>query len=104
MSFIISWKASGSKIFNFHSQERVIIDLVHLRAQFHDWTDIRTQTILKLRSIAEYVDTVSHRTGVAKIVGSGGGALAGGLTLIGGALTIASMGVAFPVLLAGEGS
>jgi len=42
-----------------------------------------------------------RKTGVAKIVGSGSGAVAGGLTLIGGALTIATAGAALPVLLAG---
>ena len=83
-------------------QESVIVELVQLKAEFHEWTDIRTETILKLRSIADHVDTVTHRTGLAKIVGSGGGAVAGGLTLLGGALTMASLGaMAISVLLAG---
>jgi hypothetical protein len=43
------------------------------------------------------------RTGIAKVLGSGGGALGGGLTLIGGVLTIMSAGAALPVLLVGTG-
>ena len=44
---------------------------------------------------------MSRKTGIAKAIGSGTGALGGGLTLIGGVLTIASAGMALPVLLAG---
>ena len=43
------------------------------------------------------------RTGIAKVVGSGGGAVGGGLTLVGGLLTIMSAGAALPVLLVGTG-
>ena len=48
-----------------------------------------------------FVDSVSKKSGIAKAIGSGGGAIGGGLTLIGGILTIASAGAALPVLLAG---
>ena len=41
---------------------------------------------------------------MAKILGSGGGAVGGGLTLVGGILTIMSAGAALPVLLAGTGT
>ena len=37
------------------------------------------------------------------MVGSGGGAVGGGLTLVGGLLTIMSAGAALPVLLVGTG-
>ena len=47
------------------------------------------------------LDSVSKKSGIAKAIGSGGGAIGGGLTLVGGILTIASMGAALPVLLAG---
>ena len=40
---------------------------------------------------------------MTKAVSSGGGALAGGLTLVGGALTIATAGAALPFLLVGTG-
>ena len=45
----------------------------------------------------------TFRTGIAKVVGSGGGAVGGGLTLVGGLLTIMSAGAALPVLLVGTG-
>jgi hypothetical protein len=44
---------------------------------------------------------VSKKSSIAKAIGSGGGALGGGLTLIGGILTIATAGAALPVLIAG---
>ena len=50
-----------------------------------------------------FAESVSRKTGIAKAVGSGSGAFAGGLTLVGGILTIASAGTALPVLLAGTG-
>ena len=83
--------------------EAVAEELVQLRNDFREWTSIRALTISTLREIADYIDLVSKRTGIAKIASSGGGALAGGLTLIGGALTIATAGAALPVLLAGTG-
>ena len=46
---------------------------------------------------------INSRTGIAKVVGSGGGAVGGGLTLVGGLLTIMSAGAALPVLLVGTG-
>ena len=41
------------------------------------------ETILQLREVADYIDSVGHKTGIAKVVGSGGGVLAGGLTIAG---------------------
>ena len=49
------------------------------------------------------VKTNVFRTGIAKVVGSGGGAVGGGLTLVGGLLTIMSAGAALSVLLVGTG-
>lgn len=72
-----------------------------LDREFSHWTEIRRATISNLRAIADYIESVSRKSGMAKMIGSGGGVLAGGLTIIGGALTIASMGAAFPLLVAG---
>eukprot|EP00095_Tigriopus_kingsejongensis_P005247 maker-scaffold353_size198981-snap-gene-0.30 protein:Tk05247 transcript:maker-scaffold353_size198981-snap-gene-0.30-mRNA-1 annotation:"glutamate receptor delta-2-like" len=84
-------------------KERAIIELVELKSQFHDWADTRRLTIDKLREIADYVDRICKRTGFTKIACSGSGAVAGGLTILGGALTIASAGAALPIMLAGTG-
>ena len=47
------------------------------------------------------IDSVSKKSSIAKAIGSGGGAIGGGLTLVGGILTIATAGAALPVLIAG---
>jgi len=80
---------------------QVVEELRHLEERIHLWTEVRQKTIESLRDIAEYMDSVTHRTGLAKIVGSGGGILAGGLTLAGGVMTILTAGAAAPVLIAG---
>eukprot|EP00092_Neocalanus_flemingeri_P085687 GFUD01107867.1.p1 GENE.GFUD01107867.1~~GFUD01107867.1.p1 ORF type:complete len:234 (-),score=74.02 GFUD01107867.1:81-782(-) len=49
------------------------------------------------------MDSVGKQTGVARVVGSGGGVLAGGLTLVGGIMTVLTAGAALPVLVAGAG-
>ena len=63
--------------------DEIVEELVSLKSEFIDWTEIRALTIEKLREIADYVETVSRRTGITKIGASGGGVLAGGLTLLG---------------------
>ena len=80
--------------------ETLILRLEH---EYEDWIRIRKETVANLHEIADYIESVSRRTGWAKAIGSGSGALAGGLTLVGGILTIASAGAALPVLLAGTG-
>jgi len=40
--------------------ELALIRLVELRGKFHDWAHTREVTIAKLRSIADYVDSVSR--------------------------------------------
>jgi len=85
------------------SRKEIVEELFQLKSEFSHWTEIRATTIKHLREIADYIDTVSRRTGIAKVVGSGGGAVGGGLTLVGGLLTIMSAGAALPVLLVGTG-
>ena len=81
-----------------------------------------------LREIADYMDEIGRKAGVAKVrqyvvlkgdmyrrdvswkeyfykifpqvVGSGGGVLAGGLTVAGGVMTVMTAGAALPVLVA----
>ena len=84
-------------------KKQIVEELFQLKSEFRHWTEIRATTIQRLREIADYIDTVSRRTGIAKVVGSGGGAVGGGLTLVGGLLTIMSAGAALPVLLVGTG-
>ena len=47
------------------------------------------------------LDKVLMKTKIAKVVGLSGGAIGGGLTMLGGALTIATAGAALPVFIAG---
>ena len=85
-------------------EEDVQSILSDLECDYEGWLQLRQETVTNLRAIADYIDSVSKKSGIAKAIGSGSGALAGGLTLIGGALTIATGGVAaVPVLLAGTG-
>lgn len=83
--------------------EEVLDELRRLEERLHLWREVRTNTVARLREIAEYMAVVGRRTGVAKVVGSSGGIMAGGLTLVGGVLTVLSAGTAVPVLLAGAG-
>ena len=55
------------------------------------------------RDIAAYMDKLAKKTGIARLVGSGGGVLAGGLTVAGGVMTVLTAGAAMPVLAAGAG-
>lgn len=83
------------------SVEHVIYDINKFQEDFQDWIVIRFETIVQLRRIAEYIDKVFVQTEKAKMVGSGGGIAAGILSVVGGALTIASSGAATPVLVTG---
>ena len=60
---------------------------------------MRGITISRLRQIADYMESVCRRTGIARVVGSGGGILAGSLTVAGGVLTVLTAGAAAPVLV-----
>ena len=82
----------------------VVTELRRLEEKLHLWREVRQTTILQLREIADYIDSVARNTGIAKVVGSSGGVLAGGLTLTGGVLTVLTAGAALPVLAAGAGS
>ena len=67
---------------------------------FEDWMELRRQTISTLRCIATYIESIHRKSTIAKAVGSGSGIIAGGLTLVGGAITIATGGLAaVPVLI-----
>merc|ERR1712013_624993 len=81
--------------------EAVVSELRHLEEKLHLWREVRQNTIIRLREIADYIDSVAKQTGVAKVVGSGGGVLAGGLTVVGGVMTVMTAGAALPVLVAG---
>ena len=81
----------------------VVSELRHLEERLHLWREVRQNTVVRLREIADYIDNVAKQTGVAKVVGSSGGVLAGGLTIIGGVMTVLTAGAALPVLVAGAG-
>ena len=83
--------------------EDVVNELRHLEEKLHLWREVRENTIAELREIAEYIDKVGRQTGIARVVGSGGGVVAGGLTLAGGVMTVMTAGAALPVLAAGAG-
>jgi len=88
---------------NQNDIKEVVTELRHLEEKLHLWREVRTKTISELRDIADYIDKISKQTGIAKVVGSGGGVLAGGLTLAGGVMTVMTAGAALPVLAAGAG-
>jgi len=81
----------------------VVTELRQLEEKLHLWREVRKDTIRQLREIADYIDGVARKTGIAKVVGSSGGVLAGGLTLAGGVMTVLTAGAALPVLAAGAG-
>jgi len=81
----------------------VVTELRHLEEKLHLWREVRMTTIRELREVADYIDSVSKKTGIAKVVGSSGGVLAGGLTIAGGVMTVMTAGLALPVLAAGAG-
>lgn len=61
----------------------------------------RRDTIAKLLRAAGYLDSVWLRCRVSKTMGTSVSLVGGGLTIAGGILTIATAGVATPVLIAG---
>jgi len=61
----------------------------------------RQDTIAKLERAADYLDSVWLRCRVSKTMGTSVSLVGGGLTIAGGILTIATAGVATPVLIAG---
>lgn len=86
------------------TEEALLNAITKLEFDFQEWTSLRRDTIQTLHNIADYVDMVSKRGGMVRAVGSGSGVVAGGLTLVGGILTIASAGIAtVPILIAGAG-
>jgi len=50
----------------------VVSELRRLEEKLHLWREVRQTTIIQLREIADYIDSVARNTGIAKIVGSGG--------------------------------
>jgi len=81
----------------------LMTELRHLEEKLHMWKEVRKKTISLLKDVADYLDDLHHKLDVAQVVGSGGSVLAGGLTVVGGVMTICSSGPAVPVLLAGAG-
>jgi len=79
----------------------IVQELRHLEEKLHLWREVRQTTVECLREIADYMDEIGRKAGVAKVVGSGGGVLAGGLTVAGGVMTVMTAGAALPVLVAG---
>eukprot|EP00092_Neocalanus_flemingeri_P033973 GFUD01036941.1.p1 GENE.GFUD01036941.1~~GFUD01036941.1.p1 ORF type:complete len:610 (+),score=186.62 GFUD01036941.1:76-1905(+) len=84
------------------SQE-VFSELRQLEEKLFMWKEVRMNTIMQLRSIADYMDSVGYQASMAQVVGAGGGVLASGLTIMGGVLTVFTAGAAVPVLVAGAG-
>jgi len=78
-------------------------ELRRLEEKLVMWKEVRLNTVLKLRAIADYIDSLSHQTIMAQVVGAGGGVIASGLTLVGGVMTVLTAGAAAPVLVAGAG-
>ena len=64
----------------------MVTSLRQLEEKLILWREVRQQTILQLREVADYIDSVARKTGIAKVVGSSGGVLAGGLTIAGPAI------------------
>jgi len=93
----------GEECQRSRSSNEVIWELRRLEEKLVMWKEVRINTISQLRSIATYMDTVGTQTNMAQVVGAGGGILAGGLTVVGGVMTILTAGVAIPVLVAGAG-
>lgn len=61
------YSSEGNGNINLTEAELAVLKLVELRFQLHEWMEMRELTIAKLREIADYIDVVSHRTGIAKV-------------------------------------
>ena len=51
----------------------MVTSLRQLEEKLILWREVRQQTILQLREVADYIDSVARKTGIAKVVGSSGG-------------------------------
>jgi len=78
-------------------------EMKRLEEKLYMWKEVRMNTILKLRDIADFMDSLGHQTSVVQVVGASGGVLASGLTMVGGIMTVLTAGTALPVLVAGAG-
>jgi len=85
------------------SCKTAVWELRRLEEKLFMWKEVRLNTIVKLRSIADYMDSLGYQTSMAQVVGAGGGVLASGLTMVGGVMTVLTAGAAVPVLVAGAG-
>jgi len=45
----------------------VVTELRHLEEKLHLWREVRMTTIRELREVADYIDSVSKKTGIAKV-------------------------------------
>ena len=52
----------------------IAAELRHLEERLHLWREVRRRTIERLREIADYMNHLDRKTGIVKLVGSGGGA------------------------------
>lgn len=82
-------------------KQKAVDDIKKLEEDFQNWVQLRKSTIEQLRTIADYVEKVFRRSGRTKIASTGASVMAGGVTIAGGIMTIATAGAAFPVLVAG---
>ena len=79
-------------------------ELRRLEEKLFMWKEVRLTTVLRLRAIADFMDSLGHQTIMAQVVGSGGGVVASSLTLMGGVMTVlTTAGAATPLLVAGAG-
>ena len=85
------------------SCKTAVWELRRLEEKLFMWKEVRLNTIVKLRSIADFMDSLGYQTNLAQVVGAGGGVLASGLTMVGGVMTVLTAGAAVPVLVAGAG-
>merc|ERR1712172_16869 len=89
-------QASGEK-----ARERFENEVRNICATIQLVVVARQDTIAKLERAADYPDSVWLRCRVSKTMGTSVSLVGGGLTIAGGILTIATAGVATPVLIAG---
>jgi len=82
---------------------QAVWELRRLEEKLFMWKEVRMNTIMQLRSIADYMDSVGHQASMAQVMGASGGVLASGLTVVGGVMTVLTAGAAVPVLVAGAG-
>lgn len=76
-------------------------EIRNLSSGIRQLIDARKDTIEKLRGSADYLDSIWLRCRVSRSVGTSASLFGGGLTIAGGILTLATLGAAAPVLIAG---